>query len=221
MKKKIVYIGLMLMTSMVITTGCSKGKNGQTSNLEKDPTENNITQGDDEDKDNLEEDDEQGNVDSSNEDPDNNPDSKKEDNDSTPEPVLPVATKEIMIYTFNDVNFNVESAVALVPQEKELTPELVVDMVVLSFTDRMVEVGIDYVSGKDDTVIISFTEEEAPYVDSGSGLEGAILDALAQSIVENFPEYPKVIFRVEDKAYSSGHYEFKIDEVYLDGNRTN
>ena len=135
--------------------------------------------------------------------------------------IEPVKTKEVYIYTFNETSFNVESAVALVPVDQELTPELVVQTVVDSFADRLVEIGIDEVSTKEDTVIVSFKEDTAPYMNTGSGLEGSILDSIAQSLVDNFKEYPKVIFRVDGKAYASGHFEYGIDEVYLDGNRTN
>ncbi|MDU6264800.1 MAG: hypothetical protein E6600_09895 [Anaerocolumna aminovalerica] len=132
--------------------------------------------------------------------------------------VAPVANKEIPIYTFNDISLEIEPAIALVPEETELTPELVVDMVVDSFADRSVTVGIHEIAIEKDTVIVSFLSDQAPLVNVGSSLETTILDAIAQSIIENFPQYPKVIYRVEGKNYESGHYRFEINEVYLDGN---
>lgn len=132
--------------------------------------------------------------------------------------VAPVANKEISIYTFNDISLEIEPAIALVPEETELTPELVVDMVLDSFADRSVLIGIDDIIIEKDTVIVSFLSSQAPLVNVGSTLETTILDAIAQSIIENFPQYPKVIYRVEGKEYASGHYEFGLDEVYLEGN---
>jgi hypothetical protein len=132
--------------------------------------------------------------------------------------VAPVANKEIPIYTFNDISLEIEPAIALVPEETGLTPELVVNMVVDSFADRSITVGIDKILIEEDTVIVSFLSDQAPLVNVGSSLETTILDAIAQSIIENFPEYPKVIYRVEGKNYESGRYKFKINEVYLDGN---
>lgn len=202
MKKNLTHIGFIFLMSMVLTTtGCAirKPKDDTPPVITNVPENTPIPENNDEEKE-----------------PDN-----KEPDDSEPATVVPVATKELSIYTFNETTFNVESVTALVPEEKELTPELVVDTVVLSFSDRMVEVGIDYVLGEGDTVIVSFTKEQAPFIDAGSGLEASILDSIAQSLVENFPEYPKVIFRVEDGAYESGHFEYGVDEVYLDGNRTN
>ena len=134
------------------------------------------------------------------------------------ENVAPVANKEISIYTFNDISLEIEPAIALVPEETELTPELVVDLVVDSFADRSVIVGIADIIVEKDTVIVSFLSSQAPLVNVGSTLETTILDAIAQSIIENFPQYPKVIYRVEGKEYASGHYEFDLNEVYLEGN---
>lgn len=208
MKKRLTHIGIILAMALAISiTGCSKGNTSSNDEGITNVT-NSETKGADSSKD----------VDTKEEEVS----SQKEEVVENDEKVIePVKTKEVYIYTFNETSFNVESAVALVPVDQELTPELVVDTVVDSFADRLVEIGIDEVSTKDDTVIVSFKEDTAPYMNTGSGLEGSILDSIAQSLVDNFKEYPKVIFRVEGKAYASGHFEYGIDEVYLDGNRTN
>ncbi len=203
-KNKLTHIGFVLALTLAISiTACSKSdvkdENNETKNVTNDVSVTpDVTKPIDVTKDEGQE--------------------KEVENNKA---IEPVATKEVYIYTFNETSFNVESAVALVPVDQELTPELVVDTVVDSFADRLVEVGIDEVITKDDTVIVSFKEETAPYMNTGSGLEGSILDSIAQSLVDNFKEYPKVIFRVDGKAYASGHFEYGIDEVYLDGNRTN
>ena len=59
--------------------------------------------------------------------------------------------------------------------------------------------SIDDIIVEKDTVIVSFLSSQAPLVNVGSTLETTILDAIAQSIIENFPQYPKVIYRVEGK----------------------
>lgn len=133
----------------------------------------------------------------------------------------PVASIEIPIYTINQNTQEVESVVALIPENSELTPELIVDLVVDSFADRLITVGIDKVTTEGDTVIVSFLSDQAPLINVGSGVETTILDAIAQSLVDNLKEeYPKVIFRAEGKKYSSGHYLFGLNEIYLDGTKT-
>lgn len=209
MSKKIKHISFMLMIMLVLTiTGCSSSNrnNNLNSPSSKDNEQTDIVKDDD----------------SSTTDVGNNSENSEKDNQKTESKgVEPLATKEISIYTMNESTLNVESVVALISQDTELTPELIVGLVVDSLEDRLVEVGIDEITTKEDTVIVSFLSDKAPLVNVGSGLEGTILDAIAQSLVENLPEYPKVIYRVEGKEYSSGHFIFGMDEVYLDGNLSN
>lgn len=134
----------------------------------------------------------------------------------------PVGTKQITIYTISDTSGEVEVYPALISEDTDLTPELIVDMVTDALADSSIIVDIDKVTEKDDTVIVSFKSGNPPVEGVGSGTETAILDAYAQSLVDNFKDkYPKVIFQLDGKAYSSGHYLFKLDEVYLDGTKTN
>ena len=137
------------------------------------------------------------------------------------EQVERVATKEISIYTINEEIDEVEAVTALIPADTEITPEIIVEYVADSLADRLIEVGLDPVITRGDTVIVSFKRNQPPIINVGAGLETAILDAFAQSLVDNLDDYKKVIFRIEGNAYESGHQVFGIDEVYLDGTKTN
>ncbi|MFU0828759.1 MAG: hypothetical protein ACFWTJ_14740 [Lachnoclostridium sp.] len=134
--------------------------------------------------------------------------------------VVPAATKEVSIYTINEDTNGVESVVALVPEDAKITPELIIELVTDSMADNLVEVGIDKVSTQKDTVIVSFKSDQPPITNVESKLEKTILDAIAQSLVDNLKDYPKVIFRVEGKAYKSSNFSFGIDQVYLDNTNT-
>lgn len=147
-------------------------------------------------------------------------DTEMESKKTETESIEPTATKEISIYTMNEASLEVEVVSALIPEDTEITPELIVNLVVDSLEDRLVFVGVDSVTTKKDSVIVSFKKDQAPFANGGSGLEATILDAIAQSLVDNLADYQKVIFRVNGEAYASGHFEFGIDEVYLDGNGT-
>lgn len=136
------------------------------------------------------------------------------------ETVERVATKEVSVYTINKDTQGVESVVALVPEDSEITPQLIIDLVTDSLADRLITVGIDSVSTEQDTIIVNFESDQPPLVNVGSGLEKTILDAIAQSLVDNLPDYPKVIFRVEGQAYESGHLAYGLNEVYLDNSKT-
>lgn len=147
-------------------------------------------------------------------------------NDTTEETdtevVEAVATKEISIYTMNESTLEVEMVTALIPAESEITPQLIVDLVADSLADRLVTVGLEPVTTEGDAVVVSFLSDQPPLTNVGGGLEDTILSAFARSLVDNLKDkYPKVIFREEGRAYSSGHFEFELNEVYLDGTMTN
>lgn len=140
--------------------------------------------------------------------------------DTTPTPaaIRPNANVDLTVYTVNADSGEIETVTALIPEGSEITPRLVVDTVVDSLADRSIDIGIDDVQSKGDKVIVSFMKDKAPYSNIGSSYEAAILDAIAQSLIDDLPDYKEVIYRVEGKAYVSGAFEFGIDEVYMGDN---
>ncbi len=136
----------------------------------------------------------------------------------TPEPIQPIANNDLTVYTVNVDTGDIETVTALVPQDSEITPELIVTTVVESMEDQSVIIGIESVTTKKDAVIVSFYKDKAPLVNVGGGYEAAILDAIAQSLLDNLEDYSKVIYRVEGNAYESDHFEFGINDVYFEEN---
>ncbi len=136
----------------------------------------------------------------------------------TPSNIQPTKNIELQLYTVNVDSGEIEAETALVPADTKITPDLIVEKVVESMADRSIEVGIEKVSYEGDTVIVSFYKDKAPISDVGAGYEGAILDAIAQSLIDNdkLDKFKKVIYRAEGEAYASGHMELGIDEVYLE-----
>lgn len=126
-------------------------------------------------------------------------------------------TEEIDIYTINETSLELEDVKATVSYEGELTPQIIVDAVTGSFLEHGIEIGIDHVETEKDMVIVSFTGEEegkAPLCNTGSGVEGVILDAISQSLLDNIASCKEVIFRIEDRAYESGVFVFDYDQAY-------
>ena len=111
-----------------------------------------------------------------------------EDNldDDTPTPTIvqPIENIELLVYVVNS-STELDPVTALVPACSDITPELIVNTVVDSMADQSLVIGVESVSTKDDAVIISFYSDKPPLSNVGSGLENAILDALAQSLTEN------------------------------------
>lgn len=129
--------------------------------------------------------------------------------------IQPTENIDLSVYTVNANSGDVEPVTAAIPKSSKLNPALIVDTVVGSLADQSIMIGIKDVTTKEDTIIVNFTKDNPPSKNLGSGYEGAILDAIAQSLLDNLNDYHKVIFRIDDKAYASGAYEFGIDEVYL------
>lgn len=120
--------------------------------------------------------------------------------------------KEISIYTINDDTL--ESEPVTVEVEEELTAEAVVEASVKSLEEHSLKIGIYSVAQEGDTVIVSFQKDTAPIIGVGSGVEETILNCISDSLIDNVEGCKKVIFRVEDGPYESGHMIFDIDEVY-------
>lgn len=133
----------------------------------------------------------------------------------TPSDIKPKANLELPIYTLNPDKGEIEAATAMISESNEITAELIVNKVVESMADKSIVIGIENVTTEEDTIIVSFYSDQPPLTDVGAGIETAILDAIAQSLIDNLSEYNKVIYLVEGKAYTSGHIEMGVDEAYF------
>lgn len=126
--------------------------------------------------------------------------------------ILPPEYREVTIYSISPNSLEKMAVTVLMI---EVTPESIVEEVVSAMKDEAFFIGINEVIPQKDTVIVDFKANTPPVVDVGASVEGTILDAIGQSILDNLPEYSGVIFRIEGKAYETGHFEMGIDEVYI------
>lgn len=126
-----------------------------------------------------------------------------------------VTMRLLPIYTLNAETLEPEAVSILIPQEQELTPQFIVDSVSETLEDQGYTITAESVTTQDDAVVVSFYKNQPP-VTFGSTAESTILDVFAQSLVDNLPDYNKVIYRLEGEAYVSGHFEFGINQVYLE-----
>lgn len=124
--------------------------------------------------------------------------------------------KELSIYSIDSESAEKISITAMISNEKEITPAMIVDKVVESIADEAYTIGIDSVTTQDDIVIVSFLDDHPPVTNVGSSVEGEILDAIAQSLLDNLDDYHKVIFRVMGGPYQSGHIELDLNAVYME-----
>lgn len=129
--------------------------------------------------------------------------------------IAPLENLEVTIYTLNPDSLEKEAVTILVTVEDELTPELIVEQVVDAMEDEGFYLGINDIIIDGDSVRIDFKSDAVPVIDVGASVEGAIIDILAQSILDNLPQYKKIYISIEGGPYHSGHLEFELDDVYL------
>ena len=129
--------------------------------------------------------------------------------------IAPLENLEVTIYTLNSDTLEKEAVSVLVMVEDELTPELIVEQVVDAMEDEGFHLGINEIIMDGNSVRIDFKSDAAPVIDVGASVEGSIIDILAQSILDNLPQYKKIYISIEGGPYHSGHLEFELDEVYL------
>ncbi len=131
----------------------------------------------------------------------------------TEEPVQPSEEdRQVTIYCIDAEMLGKEGLQVMM---SEVTPELIVEEVCFAYEDKAFFIGINEVVTRDDTVIIDFKWDTPPVIDVGAYIECVILDSFAQSILENIPEYSKIIYRIEGGPYATGHVELGLNEVYM------
>ncbi len=140
--------------------------------------------------------------------------------EATPAPdeiptVAPPENKEITIYVIDSEIIEKEAVTVLVDAQTELTPEFIVEQVVTAMEDIGFIIGINDIIIEGDSVRIDYRNDTAPVCAVGSTAEGLILDIIGQSILDNLPQYKKIYVSVMGEKYSSGHFEFELDEVYI------
>ena len=129
--------------------------------------------------------------------------------------IAPLETVELTIYTLNSDTLEKEAITVLVMVEDELTAELIAEQVAEAMEEEGFYLGINGIIPEEESVRIDFKSDAAPVIDVGASVEGSIIDVLAQSILDNLPQYKKIYISIEGGPYHSGHLEFELDDVYL------
>lgn len=127
--------------------------------------------------------------------------------------------KEIYYYVVNGSTRQKEAVTAVIPSETEVTPQVIMDLVTDSFEEHGFNLGIDNITTDNKSLIVSFKDDSEPVIGLDAGTENEMLDAIAQSLLDNLTQYNKIIFRVMGGRYKSANNSFDIDYVYMDYNR--
>lgn len=129
--------------------------------------------------------------------------------------VAPSGTTELPIYTISGDLTELTAVTALLTENEEITAQIVTDAVVDALADSGIYVTVNHVTKKDGVVIVDFAADSPPVSQVGASIEGLILDAFGQSLLDNVSGCDAVGVSVDGGDYASGHFEFSKDEIYL------
>lgn len=121
----------------------------------------------------------------------------------------------ISIYSVDSTGEGLVESTAFIPVI-DYSPSKIVSEVVTAMEDSAVYIGIDEVTEDGDVITISFVKDSAPVSNTQAEQELLILDAIAQSLLDNMVEYDKIVFRTEGEAYNSANRKYSKDYVYME-----
>lgn len=124
-------------------------------------------------------------------------------------------TTELPIYTVSGDFAELTAVTALVSAEEEITETVVSEAVVAALADNAIYVKVNSIIKEDTIVVVDFDGSTPPAAKVSASVEGLILDAFGQSILDNVTECNGVGFSVDGGAYVSGHFEFEKGSVYM------
>ncbi|MDE6874754.1 MAG: hypothetical protein K2P87_09905 [Lachnospiraceae bacterium] len=127
---------------------------------------------------------------------------------------FPQGITNITYYTLSE-ELEVEEVTSPITGNGEMTAQELVAYVTATMEDVSVTVTVDSVTADGANAVVDFESDSVPVRFANTRLESAILDALAQSLLDNFSEYAGVIFRAGGQAYESENRSFELNEIYM------
>lgn len=118
-------------------------------------------------------------------------------------------------YTVSASSHSIKNAVVLVGSKYEITPSRIIGLIVDSLEDQSVIVDIDSVSIIDGVCVIDFDTSIRSISEKDTQLENAILDACAQSILDNISDCTAVSYKIDGGAYTTDGHSFAEDQIYM------
>lgn len=143
--------------------------------------------------------------------------------DDTNDPIItPVITGanynlvSINYYAVNVTESKVINAVAMEIENTVITPERILGYLIDSLEDESITLSYNSIEMNDGNVTIDFTDTIYPISLSGVDLEYAVLDAAAQSILDNIKDATSVSYHINGNAYKTANLSFGYNDVYMD-----
>ena len=123
--------------------------------------------------------------------------------------------KEIFYYTVNPETCETEAVSAVVNGELADEPDTLMMLVTDSLEDVGYEIGVRSTKLDGENVVVDFYSDMYPVTGLTREEEKAVLDAIAQSLLDNLTEQNGVVFRVMGEAYKTENFSFGQYYVYM------
>ncbi|MCR5324680.1 MAG: hypothetical protein K6E85_15595 [Lachnospiraceae bacterium] len=114
-----------------------------------------------------------------------------------------------------DSTGKIKRATSLVVNSASITPELILSYFVDSLEDESIELSIDNVTVENNICKISFDDSIKDVASMGKNVETAVLDAAAQSILDNIDDVTGVSFCIKGEKYWTKNYTFTLNSIYM------
>lgn len=129
----------------------------------------------------------------------------------TPEPTQKIKIETLAIYSINSDNMTL-IPVPVRKGSQKLSPSYVAGLVMENLNEEDIAITDIYQKGK--KVIVSFDPDGKPVKNCTAKMETLILEAFANSLLDNVKNCSQVIFRCDGKEYKSDQYSFGLNEVF-------
>lgn len=124
--------------------------------------------------------------------------------------------KSVNYYIVDPQTHELMVATAYVPAESALTPEQLMEFIIDSMADYFIIVDYDSVELDGKVMTVSLTEEIENIAEENETLETAILDAIAQSMLDNIADCSSVSFNIMGGPYHTVNRQFETGYIYMD-----
>lgn len=136
---------------------------------------------------------------------------KEVDETPTPVPTQKIKIETLAIYSINSDNMTL-IPVSVRKGSQKLSPSYVAGLVMENLNEENIAITDIYQKGK--KVIVSFDPGGKPVKNCTAKMETLILEAFANSLLDNVKNCSQVIFRCDGKEYKSDQYSFGLNEVF-------
>lgn len=136
----------------------------------------------------------------------------------TEEPVRPMELKPVKFYSLNADTFEIEVQKSVISGSTEITPEYVLSLISGSLEEIGIEVIYNSAEFTNAAIYIDFSSSSNFLRDVDENIETNILDASAQSILDNFPGCGSIVFSIDGGPYVSDYFNMADDFVYMERN---